>query len=423
MRHGLSSSVSLAIGMAIFVLTVASAFLLLQGSMGTGGGFSEQVVSAANYALDLFHDRTEWTVYRQPVFIHSAASLASEPLELDVPFATGTVPGSILYMKDGNEVVSQHDFVANTSVVVTNVRQGTTRLDLVYTTDHSLPDRTYTSSLEQVENDTWNDELNVTFSDNGFQQVTFKELDMLTAESDIGASSYPLITSELLRTNATYDEADRKEVRVYDRTGKIRITERFSGETVWTFNLTDNFTTMYSSATGGTVNIDGSDTLYADTTDLVDFSDAYGFSIMGDGLFVTVSRETSSAPIDVRVNFTDDGGKKDIVLYAHEGDYTAALAQEQNVDNPYNVSVGVPVAVRGISRAQASSLESQSYETVQEELGLVGSAYNITIPGVFEKGEEVGLETTVHVFEFPVPVLQRFANATVKDLRMRVWDR
>lgn len=412
----------MAIGMAVFVLAIASTFLILQGAILPSGGFSEEVSSAAHYALDRFHDQTDWTLYVQPVFIHADTALSDEPLELRTPFDPAAVPDSLVYVRDRQELVSQQDVADNTSVVVTDIRNGTTRLDLVYTIDHDLPERTY-DGIEQAGNSTWNDELNVTFTDSGFQQITFNGSDFLTADASIGASSSPIFVSEPVQTNVTFAEAERKEVRVFDGSGKIRVQETFTGEAVWTFNLTDNFTAMYSSADGGTTDLSGSGILYQNATDFVDFYNNSGFGFIGEDLFVTVSRETTSSPVDVRINFTDDNGEKNLLLYAHDGDYTSAVPQKRNFFSPYRVSMGLPVTVTGVSRSRAAALEGKEYERVQELLGLVGTDYNITVGDVFRKGRPITPGTTVQVFAFPAPIVDRFANATVHDLRMRVWNR
>lgn len=422
MRHGLSVSVSMAIGMAIFVLAIATTFILLQGTVLPNSGFSEQVVSTTTYAVDRFMAGTTWTVHRQPVVIHSDTALANEPLELTTPLPPSTVPESIAYVRDGREIVSQHDAARNTSVVVTDVRNGTTRIDTVYTTRHDLPDREYTSSLTVAGNSTWNSRMNVTFTDTGFQQITYNGTEMLTAPASIDASTAPRIEEGLLRANVTYSEAERKTLRLFAQSGQIRYTGSFTGEQVWTVNLTDNLTTLYSSALGGTQDLSGTGELYADTTDFIDFYNRTGIAFIGDDLTVNVSRDGPAAPIDVRINFTDVNGEKPVLLYLHDRNYTAAVPYKQNFYDPYTVSIGTPAAVTGVSRSQAAAFDTKSNEQVRDALGLVGSAYNLSLAGLVEAGQPVTADTTVHAVSFPVPVLDRFANATARTFQLRVWN-
>lgn len=420
MRKGVSIGVSLAIGMAIFVLGVASTFLLLQGPLAPGGGFSTQVGAAADYALSTFQDNTEWTVYRLPVIVHSSHALNGEPLELRVPYPPSTDEPSILVMQDGQERRSQHSMDDNTTVVHADLSDGATILHIVYTDETGLADRTYNSDLVQGGNSTWNADLNVTVSSTGFSTIRFKDLDMLQDTASISASSTPQFSTGLLQTNISYDEADMKTVRVFDDSGQIRMTDRFTGETDWFFNLTSNFTEMYTSATDSTTSLSSSGIIFQGTTDFVDFYDVYGFGILAEDMFVNVSRDTASSRIEVRINVSDDAGRKDVLLEAHDGDYTAIFPR--TTPSPYNVSLGAPVSVRGLSRSKAAALESNDYETVKTTLGLTGSEYNITVPDVFEKGRRVPGSTTVRTFNFPVATMERFANATVNDLRIRVWN-
>jgi hypothetical protein len=422
MRQGLSVGVSMAIGMAIFVLAIASVFLLLQGTLIPNGGFSEQIASSTDYALDRFQQETEWTVYRQPVFIHADTAISNEPLELTVPFDPAADADSVAYIRDGTEIVSQHDAVENTSVVVTDLRNGTTRLDVVYTSGYELSDRSYTSALQQAGNSTWNTDLNVTVTGTGIEQITYKELDVLTSAADIGVSSVPQFDHELLRTNITYDETDSTSVKVFDGSGQIPIRDEFSGEQVWTFNLTDNFTTMYSEALGGTQDLTGSGTLYTDTTDFVDFYNLTGMAVIGDDMFVNVSRATASSPIDVRINFTATRGEKAVLLYLHDGNYTNAEPYKETFYDPYTASVSVPEAVTGVSRDRATALESRSYDQVRDTLGLAGTNYNITLGTAFTKGQAITVDATVYATQFPVPMMDRFTNATAQTLQMRVWN-
>jgi hypothetical protein len=422
MRQGLSVSVSMAIGMAIFVLAVATAFILLQGAVLPAGGSSEQVVATTTYALDRFEATTGWTLYQQPVIIRSDTALTDQPLELDTPFTPATVPSSIVYTRDGTERVSQHDTTRNTSVIVTDIRNGSTRLDAVYTTTHDLSDRTYTSTLTTAGNSTWNSRMNVTFTDTGFQQITYNGTAMLDAPADIAVATDPTIESSLLRTNVTYSGSDRLNLRVFDRSSQIRFDAAFSGQQVWTFNLTDNITTLYSSSTGSTQDITGSGTLFTDTTDFIDFYNQTGMAIIGAAMTVNVSRDGPSSAVDVRINVSDTNGEKAALFYLHDGNYTAAAPYEQNFRDPYTVSVGVPVPLSGISQEEAAAFDEKNDESVREALGIVSAAYNLTLDGIVTQGAPVTAETTVNAVSYPLPVMDRLANATARTLRMRVWN-
>ncbi|MDY6768572.1 MAG: hypothetical protein SVW02_00480, partial [Candidatus Nanohaloarchaea archaeon] len=421
--QGQAVSIDFMAAMVIFILMVAAGFYVVQNSFVPSGGFAQQVEAAADSALDSFNTETEWTVYKTPVGVRSNASLRNEPVTVDVPYPGGIVANSTLAMNGGAEVRSQHNLSTNDTVILTDIREGSTRLDVVYTYTGSMDDRNYTSNLDHGGDSVWNDKLNVTFTANGLSQLSFNGNAFLDAEAHLAGGSSPAFDTRLLRANVTYSSG-RKHVRLFEDAGQIRITEFFSGEREWDLNLTSSFDTLYSSEAGGIVNLNSGGTgLYTATTDWVDFNDsARGLSIVGEGMFVNVSRDSSNAKLEVLINFSDSGGRKDLLLYAHTGNYTNATAQKRDFYNPYEAPVGVPEPVEGVSREQANTLESDSYGSIQDTLGLTGLTYNISIDGVFKAGKDVDTSSAVSVLDFPTAVVERYGNASMKDMVMRIWN-
>lgn len=419
-RTGAAIGVSMAVGMAIFILATASTLLLLQDSTATHAGFDRQTAAAADTAIDRFHDVTGWTVYERQITVHAAQDLTNEPLELGTALPIDSDAGSVLVMQDETELPSQYDDTLNETVVVTNISAGTTILDLVYTEDSDLDAREYTSDLDQSGISTWNQDLNVTADSDGFSNITFKDLSLLDGTASLDVDTTPTFRSDLLRTTVTYPAADETEVRVFDRSGQIRVTQEFTGEQEWTFDLTGNFSEMYAAPQDETVDLDQTGTLFSGTVEFIDFYDVRGFGIAGDDLFVNVTRDTLTSEITVDINLSDDDGEKDVLLYAHDGDYTEALPVANGFLDPYNTTVGMGAPVTGISRDRAASLADNEYEDVQETLGLTGSEYNLTVDTVFQHGEPVPGGTVIS-HEFPVPIVERYGNATITDKRLRVW--
>lgn len=421
MRKGVSFSASLGIGMAIFVVTIASVFLLLQHSILPDQQFSQQVQTAARTSFNGFTDTTYWTVYETPLVIHSNTDLDNEPVVAATQFPNDIVPESVLVTVNGKETPSQHDIAGDETVFVTDLSAGANRVNLVYTKEGDLDDRTYTATLAADDTSVWNDRVNVTFTSSGIDQIEYSNLSYFASTADLGTASTPDVETELLRATVNY--SDGTDIRMFDRAEKLRVTHEFSGERTWTFAMTSNFTTLYASQLDGTRTLEQTGTIYANTTDVVDLYNATGFGIIGDNLSVNVSRDTVSGPIDVEVTFSDDSGEKTVVLYPHDGDYTAAQAQTGAVVNPYTVTQGVPEAQDGVSVEQASSLEDKDYETVKNRLRIAGVEYNITVSDVFRKGQDIDTGATVYAQEFPLPVLHRYGNESLANMSLRVWSR
>ncbi len=418
-RTGAAIGVSMAIGMAIFVMAVASTFLLFQDALHAQTGFDRQTGAAADIALDRFQDMTDWTVYRTRIAVHSPHDVPHHPLELTTPLPPDTNPDSVLVMQDGTEIPAQHNTSANETVVVTNVSADGTRLDLVHASDPNLDARTYDTDLVQRGNSSWHPRLNVTMDEQGFDNITFRSLSLLEDAASLNVSGTPDIATDTVRTTFTYTDDDTT-VRMFDRSGQIRINRAFNGEQQWQFNLTTNFTELYVGADDDTIDLNDDGVIFNGSTDFVDFSDVQGLGIAADGMYVNVSRDTASAPIEVQIDITDDNGERDVLLYAHDGNHTAAQPVAETFLAPYNVSVGVPVAVTGVSRQRAAAFEQRSYEDVRNTLGLTGSEYNITVGDVFQKGWNIP-QTAVQVHAFPVTVVERYANASITDMQFRVW--
>lgn len=423
---GQAVSIDFIAAMVIFVFMVAAGFYVVQNNIVADSGFTRQVAAAADSAFTSFRDETDWTVYRTPIAIRSNQSLDNEPVTVAFPYP-GIVANSTLTMREGREIPSQHNRSTNRTLVVADLREGGTRLDVVYTHTGSLDDRTYTTDLTEGGDSVWNDRLNVTFTSEGFSTLELRDTGMLQSTADLAGGATPTFDEQLLRVNATYSSG-RKHVRIFEDSPQIRITEFFTGEREWQLNLTSSFDTLYSSAEGDTVDIaaDGEE-LYAAQTDWVDFSDTSagsedGLSIVGEDIFVNVSSDGSGARREVTINFSDSGGRKDLLLYAHEGNHTNATAQKRDFYHPYTVTVGVPEPVEGVSEENAEELEQQDYDALQDTLGLTELDYNISIDGVFTAGKDVETDTTVNVIDIPVPVVHRFGNGSVKSMVMRVWN-
>ncbi|MDY6769456.1 MAG: hypothetical protein SVU88_00620 [Candidatus Nanohaloarchaea archaeon] len=424
MRRGQAISLDFLSAMFIFVVMIITGFYLLQTNLVPRQSFTAQVEQAGETAWTNFQDETEWTVYGKPVIVHANARLDNEPVIADVPITSAAVANSTLVMKDRAELRSEHNLTSNRTVFIADVRNGSTRADVVWTEEGTLEDRNYSSGLERGGDSVWNDKLNLTFTTSGLSQLSFDGTDMLDAAADLAGGSSPGYDVDLLEANVTYTAGGEKHVRLYEDSGQVRITGFFTGEREWVLNLSGRFDTMYSAEAGGLVNLDTAGTgIYTATTDWVDFNDSSeGLSIIGDDLFVNVSRDSANAKLRVNVNFSDSGGRKDVLLYAHKGNYTNATAQKVDFYQPAETTVGVREPTGGVSRAKADDLEAKDSDTVREKLDLTGVSYNISIPGVFTKGDPVDTDTTVMVLKFPVTVLERFGNVTVKTMRFRVWE-
>lgn len=419
MRKGFTFSVSTVIGMAIFVLALAGVFLILQNTQYPGG-MSAQVSSSAENVVSAFQDHTRWTVYRLPIIIHANRSAENMPVRTSfVP--PEAMQDSLLVMHDGNEVPIQQNRTTNETLFIADLDAGATVFNLVYTVSESVSDRTYTSSLQQSGSTVWNEKMNVTFSSSGFSSLSINGTELLETRADIGESTTPQITTNLLRSNATYDATEKQFVTVYDDSAQIQVTEVFTGEEVWTLDLSSDIDTLY--ADGSTVNLTTSGILYTGRTNFVDLYNTSGLGIAGRDMFVNVSRQSKNDPVHVRINFSDTSGKKNLLLYAHNGNHTAALPYKQAVLDPPTVTVGTPVSAVGVSKTKASALAGKNYDSIKTSLGITGAEYNITIPGTLHIGRDIPEGLTVHATQFPVPVVSRFGNATITDLSVRVWNR
>ncbi|MDY6761958.1 MAG: hypothetical protein SVY41_02835, partial [Candidatus Nanohaloarchaea archaeon] len=311
-------SIDFLAAMTIFIFMIAAGFYVVQTSVVPQTGFIKQVETAADTALTNFRDETEWTVYRTAVPVRSPAPLDNEPVTVQYPFPGGIVPNSTLVMRDDTELRSQHNLSSNRTVVVTDLRNGTTRLDLVHTESGSLADRNYSADLVQRGTSAWHGSLNVSFTSEGLSKLALDGTDLLEENADLAGGATPTFDEDLLRVNASYSSG-RKHVRVFEDSGQVRVTELFTGEREWKLNLSSSFDTVYSSAENGLVNIDQAGVgIYTASTDWVDFNDSsQGLSIIADDMFVNISRTGANAEVDVRINFSDTGGRKDLLLYAH----------------------------------------------------------------------------------------------------------
>lgn len=422
MRRGQAVSIDFMAAMVVFIVMVISGFYFLQTSIIPGQGFSSQIQQAGENAWLNFQDETEWTVKNRPVIIRSGYSLDNEPVEVNVPFPGATVENSILVMGEVGEVRSQHSLSSNETVFIADVRDGSTTFDVVWTEDVNLDDRNYSSDLEKGGNSVWHGSLNLTFTSSGLSQLEFSGTDLLQSEADLGAGSSPSFDIGLLKANVTYSSG-RKHIRLYEDSGQVRVTEFFTGEREWVLNLTSSFDTLYTGKDGVTSIDTGGTGIYTATVDWVDFNDSsQGLSIIGDDIFVNVSRETSNSRVEARVNFSDSSGRKELLLYPHSGDYMNAEVQKNEFYDPYSLTVGVEESTEGTSRERSADLESEDIETVRDRLELGQLSYNVSVPGVFEKGEKVDTDTTVVVLQFPVPVVERFGNISVETMKLRVWD-
>ncbi|MCJ7478924.1 MAG: hypothetical protein MUP63_01980 [Candidatus Nanohaloarchaeota archaeon QJJ-7] len=419
---GQAVSIDFMTAMTIFIIMIAAGFYIVQSSFVPEGGFIQQVEDAADTGLSNFRESTRWTVYRNPVIISSSQSLKNEPVAIDYPFSRDILKNSVLVTQDGKELRSQHDLLTNDTVMVTDIREGKNRFDIVYTKTGNLEDRNYSSGLEHSGESAWNDQLNVTFTANGFSQLEFENTDLLQDNAHLAGSSDPFFDHGLLKVNASYSSG-RKHIKLFEDSGQIRVREFFTGERDWELNLTSRFDTAYTPGEG-VINLETSRTgIYTGTTDWIDFNDSdQGLSIIGENIYVNVSRDAPTSELDVRITFSDTGGKKDLLLYAHKDDYNNATDQKQEFYSPYDTTLGVPEPVEGVSRQRAAELESGDYEYVKELLGLTGLEYNISIEDTFKHGKNVPTGRTVTVLEFPVPVVERFGNASKRDMVMRIWQ-
>ncbi|MDY6766440.1 MAG: hypothetical protein SVW77_03655, partial [Candidatus Nanohaloarchaea archaeon] len=242
MRRGQTVSIDFAIAMTIFIMMVIGGIFLLQRVTQPRTGFGTQVRDAAETAVDGFKDETEWTVFRTPVFVRSNRSLSDEPVTVATPFPGAVVAQSVLVMDGGTERPSQHNISGNETVVVTDLSEGTDRLDLVYTESGTLSDRSYDTGLASSGDMVWNSKVNLTFTDTGLSRLSFNGTGLLQSNADLDGSASPTVEQRPVRVNITYSTG-RKHVRMFAESGQIRITEFFTGERDWQLNLSSSFDT------------------------------------------------------------------------------------------------------------------------------------------------------------------------------------
>ncbi|MDY6776731.1 MAG: hypothetical protein SVQ76_01335, partial [Candidatus Nanohaloarchaea archaeon] len=376
--------------------------------------------SATDSALSNFREEASWTVHEHRVSVHSPADLDRYPVDFDFPYPRDIDPDSILVTENGSEIPSQHSAASNDTVFVANLSEGVNSFEVVYTS-RNVSDRSYISSLDSSGSKVWNDHVNITFNSQGIEDASFEGHPVVTW-SDLGASSTPEVDLGTLRANVSYADADVKRFLVYEGSGRVRFREWFSGSEDWDMNLSQGFDEMYASDLGSTRQLDTTGTIYSGTTDWLDVHNStLGLSLIGDNLDVNVTRSSTSGPVELDVDFSDSGGRKDILLVFHDGNHTESRPDYEEFLDPLEVTVGVSKSLEGVWKERAEELEKLGYDELGELLGIEGLDYNVSVGNFFDAGRRVDTDTTVSVESFPLSVVGRRGNVSAEDMVIRVW--
>lgn len=415
-RAGMSISASVAIGMAIFVVTIGTAFLLVQGALYPSDMFGDEVGDAADRAGEQVRTEAWWTIQRAPISSSVDAAATGVPIDTRVPVPDTVDADTVAAVAGGRSVPVQYNATTGDTVFVADRTAGPTRFDLTYTHDADLPPVSYNTSVDSDGTAVWNQVLNASFTDAGVTSLTYNGSPVLGGTADIGATAEPAITVDTVEATATYNST---VTDLYDRSQWL-VLETTDTDTDWVFPFHDRYATLY--ADGQTYSLDQSGTIYANATDFIDLYDADdGVAVMGQDLFVNVSRESTDDPVDITVTLPDTDSTR-LAVYPHDGDYTDARPHNQ-VFQREALTVGIPEPVSGVSRAAVTDLAAEGYDTLRERLGIPRMQVNISVSGVASMGRPVTTTGDVAVIEQPVPVVDRFGNTSIHTLQIRVWNR
>lgn len=420
MRQGQAVSTDFTAAMAIFILMIISGFYILNQTMVPSGGFGPAVVVSGTSAYESFRAQTGWTVYENRIAVRSGYTLPDEPIVVDYPYPADAVRDSLLVTRNDAEIRSQHDLDHNRTIVVQDLSPGTNLFDLVFTTSGNLSGRTYTSDLTRSGASVWNARVNATFYGQGIDRLEYNGALSVT-DFVMGPSSSPVFDTGPLMVEVNQSNATARLIRVFEDSGQVRVIADTNSGEPWRLDLGaafDRYRCVRSdgSNTSGPLPSGPGEPENCNGARWIDFYDGHGMSIMMDGMDIRMWGNNDTVHIR-----PPDGTRTRALLFLHDGDWTNAEVQYEEFYDPIDVRAGPTAAVEGVSRQEAADLESESYSTVQELLGLEGLDYNITVKDVFEKGIPLEDGTTTTAMEFPVPVLSRFGNATENEFRLRVW--
>jgi hypothetical protein len=68
-----------------------------------------------------------------------------------------------------------------------------------------------------------------------------------------------------------------------------------------------------------------------------------------------------------------------------------------------------------------ADFEAQNDDQIAADLGLQDLGFNITINDTFNAGEDIPGGQEISALEHPAAILDRWANTTVKTLKLRTW--
>jgi hypothetical protein len=425
-RKGQSIGVDFAIALGIFLITVATGIYYATTILLPANPFGSQVQASASQAVDEFHDQNSWTVLETPIAISSSTSLDNYPIELDLQYPDDLDTNSTLVMRGSQEIASQTDYSQNDTIWLVNLSQGQNRHRLVYTTDTDLADRQYDDRVHRSGDDIWNDEINITFDSDGIDNLTFDDTEDLLIESDLDASDgNRKYVNGSLRVLARYNDTDQKKIRVFGLTNHIRLFHNLSGDAVYHFNLSSSFDTLHVSDGDQTITMDENGTYYHDTTDTADFSytdsgTTFGLSLMSEEMELFVHRNETGGQLWVNATVSATDGK-DTLLLPHFGDHTAVTAERSLFLTPPSINVSLTQRREGLSRDEMADFEAQNDDQIAADLGLQDLGFNITINDTFNAGEDIPGGQEISALEHPAAILDRWANTTVKTLKLRTW--
>jgi hypothetical protein len=421
-RKGQTVGIDFALGLAIFIITV-SIVIFYATNLGTPSSpFSNQVVSSTTQAAETLSELNSWTVYSVPVTLNASSAYAGYPVELDFVYPSTVDRDSPLVTRQRREIASQHHFGINQTVFLANLTSGVRRYSLVYTLGTGLDDRTYTTLVNRSGDSIWNSDINATFDSDGIESLVFDGSEELVQESDLqGIDVLPAYRDGPLRTRISYDDVKDQFFRIFGKTTRIRVQHRGDPLT-YELNLSSDFDQLYVSNGDQTIDLSGNGTFFNDSTEFADLNytsgTTYGIALMGEGMNLTVRRDETSGALTANLSIPANGS---YLILPHEGDYTAVSDERDLFFDPPDTTVSLVQEHEGFSQRKLDAFQAQSSDTVQAQLQLTDLGYNISINDSLRLGQEVPGSQQVAVLEYPVTILDRWANQTIRTFRMAVW--
>ncbi|MCJ7450466.1 MAG: hypothetical protein MUP58_01865 [Candidatus Nanohaloarchaeota archaeon QJJ-9] len=415
-RKGQTIGVDFALGMAIFVITVAFGLYYVNTVAMPSSPFGSQITRSAYQSTEKIDQKASWKVKTTPIAVESNYAVDEYPIELEYLFPTNIDKNSTALTQDYSDIPSYINSSSNQILFYGNLSSGENQYQLVYTKDTSLSDLEYDRAVYQEQDSLWNSETNLSTKSDGIQDLDFGGNSMVT-DSDLKASS-PTYYENLLKAGARFDSLN---LSLY-KNNWVKLEDNNTEATTYEFVLTENFSQAYVEGTGD-ISLDGNGTYYSGETDFVDFQEGtdstYSLGFVGETLDVKIHRNSTEGKI--KFNLTRSAGEKKTLLISHSGDETK-ISKDRNIFlDPPKIDLLLTEEKKGILQEKAKSLAEKSEEDLKQTLGVSGLGINITIGENISMGEKIPQSTEITVIEHPTTFLDRFGNYTMKDLRLAVW--